>query len=104
MIALSHLLELGAGIRNGDETIARFLLTHGLLYELEEILFEDIGLQRRSGFTRHDEYSVLDIHLVLKRLHLCRIRGVQNEKLREAVDLAEGHLEHFGTEAGSAHA
>ena len=42
--------------------------------------------------------------LVLERPHLRRVGRIENVQLGEAVDLAEGHLQHFGAEARSPHA
>ena len=51
-----------------------------------------------------DEEGVGEVDLVLEGLHLRGVGGIEDEQLGEAVDLAEGHLEHFGAQAGSAHA
>ena len=71
---------------------------------IEEILLEDVRFERRAGFARNDENRIRQIHLVLERLHLRRIGGIQHEQLRKAVDLSERHPQNFGTQAGSAHA
>ena len=50
-----------------------------------------------------DEEGVLQIDLVLERLHLGRVGRIEHVKLREARDLPEGHLHPFRPEARSPH-
>ena len=70
---------------------------------VEEILLEDVRLERRSRFARDDEERVLQIDLVLERLHLRRVGRIEHVQFREPGDRPEGLLHHFGTEARSPH-
>ena len=75
-----------------------------LLDALEEILLEDVRLERRARFARDDEERVAQIDFALERSDLRRIGRIEHVQLREAGDLAERRPHHFGTEARSAHA
>ena len=46
VVALGYLLHLRAGIGDGDEAAAGFFGAHSLLHALEEILLENIRLER----------------------------------------------------------
>src|SRR5262249_48005864 len=54
-IALRHLLHFGAGIGDGDKTVARSFPVEYLLHAGEEVLLEDVGLQRAAGLAGDDE-------------------------------------------------
>jgi hypothetical protein len=101
---LCHLLQLRAGIGDGEKATAGFLRANDLLDAVEEILLENVGLERRSRFARDDEERVLQIDLVLERLHLGRVGRIEYVKLRIAADLSEGLFQHFGTQTRSPHA
>ena len=50
---------------------------------VEEILLENVGLERRARLARDDEERVFQIDFVLERLHLRRIGRIEHVKLRE---------------------
>ncbi len=70
---------------------------------LEEILLEDVRLQRRSRLARHDEHRILQIDRLLHRLHLFRIGRIQDVQRRVARLFAERHRGYFRTQARPAH-
>ena len=73
VIALGHLLHLGAGIGDGDEVLAGFILADSLLHAIEEILLEDIWFQRAAGLAGDDAQRFCQINLVFNGLDLRRI-------------------------------
>ena len=99
----SDLLHLRAGISDGDETAARFLRAYGLLHALKEILFEDVGLESRTGFAGDDEKSLSEIELAFACLDLRRVGGIENVQTREAVNFAKGHGQNFRSKARPSH-
>ena len=103
-VRLGHLLHLRAGIGDGDEVAARLLRAHGFLHFLEEILLEDVGLQRGAGFAGHHDQRIGQIDLVAGGPDLLRVGGIDDAQLGKAGLLAKGHGQHLGTEAGAAHA
>src|SRR6202162_784305 len=78
--------------------------THRLLDPFEEILFEDVRLERRAGLTGDDENRIANVNFVLESFHLSGIGGIQHKQFRVAVNLPESHLENFRTQAGPTHA
>ena len=103
-IGLGDLLHLRSGIGDGDEAAARFVRADGLLHALEEILLENVGLERGAGLAGDDEQGLRQIDFVFERLDLRRIGGIEHVQFGEAGDLAEGLAQHFGAKTGSAHA
>ncbi len=103
-IGLGDLLHLRAGVGDGDEAAAGFVRADGLLRPFEEILLENIGLERGAGLAGDDEQRLGQVDLVLDRLDLRRIGGIEHMQLRKARDLAEGHCQHVGAQTGAAHA
>src|SRR5205823_5908147 len=71
---------------------------------VEEVLHEDIGLERGSRLARDDEQRVRDVDSPLGRPDLSGVSRVEDEELGGARDPAEGHLQDFGAEARSSHA
>src|SRR5208337_404135 len=102
-VALRHLLHFGAGIGDGHEPASRFLSAHGPLHTLKEVLFEDVGLERRSGLAGNDEESFRQIDPLFERLHLRRIGRVKHVQAREARHVAKSLRQNFRTEARSTH-
>ena len=103
-IVTRDLLELRARVGHSDEALASFFSPYDLLDTFEEVLLEDVGLERGSRFARNDEQSVLQVNLLFEGLDLRRIGGIEYDQFREALYSAEGHLQHFGAEARTAHA
>ena len=98
------LLHLGAGIGDGDEMAADFLVADLLADALVEILLEDVGLEGAAGFRRDDEECFLEVELFLDGLDLGGIGGIEHVEFGVAAELAEGQAEDFDAEAGAAHA
>src|SRR5205814_7472640 len=90
-ISLRLLFQPGARIGDSDESTAGFLLTDGLLHPLEEVLLEDVRLERRAGLAGDDEQRACEVDLPLEGADLPRIGRVQDVQLRVAVDLPERH-------------
>ena len=72
-VTFQHVLHLRAGVSDGDETRACFLLAEDLFHPLEEILLEDVRLQRATGFTRNDEEGLGQVNCLLDSLDLRRV-------------------------------
>src|SRR5262249_18601201 len=102
-VAFGNLLQLRARIRDGEEAPAGFLRADETLDTVKEILFENVGLERRARLARDDEERVSQIDFILECLHLSRIGGIEHVELREPADRAEGRLDDFRTEARSPH-
>ena len=60
-ICLSDLLHLRSGIGDGNKAAARFVGANGLFHALEEILLENIRLQRGAGLAGNNEQSLRKI-------------------------------------------
>ena len=73
-------------------------------HSLEEILFEDIGLEGRTRLARNHEQCLCQINFIFEGLDLRGIGGVEHVQLREACNFSVGHAQDFGTQARSAHA
>ena len=54
-VCFGDLLHLRAGIGDGDETLPCFGCADDLLHAFEEILLEDVRLERAAGLARNDE-------------------------------------------------
>src|SRR5262249_18891713 len=102
-VAFGNLLQLRARIRNCEEVTAGFLGANEPLDTVEEILFENIGLERRARLARYDEERVFQIDFVLEGPHLSWIGRIEHVKFREPADRAEGRLDYFRAEARSPH-
>jgi hypothetical protein len=94
-VALGELLQLRARVGDGDEAPAGFLDADELRQAVEEVLLEDVRLERGARLAGHDEERVLEIDLVLERLHLRGVGGIEHVQLREVFDLSEGRLQDF---------
>ncbi len=97
------LLQLRAGIGDGDEAVPNLFLAHFSFHSLEEILLVNVGFQRAARFARDDAKRALEVHFLFDRLDLHRIRGVQHVKFGKTFDLPESHAQDFRAKAGSAH-
>src|SRR5882724_7022367 len=98
LVALCYLLHLRSGIGDRNEPVASLA---GLL---EEILLENIWLERAARFAGDDEQALFRVDLRLRCPNLRRVGGIQNEQLRASGNLAERHLQHFWTQTRPAHA
>ena len=74
------------------------------LRALEEILLQDIRLERGAGLARYDEKSSGRIDLAFDGSNLRRVGRVEHQKLRVAVLTSERLGKHLRPEARSAHA
>jgi hypothetical protein len=73
VVAFGNLLHLRARIRDGEKATAGFVRADESFDTVEEILLENIRLERRARLARDDEERVLQINFVLESLHLRRI-------------------------------
>ena len=71
---------------------------------VEEIVHENVGLERAAGFGGDDEQRLAEIDRPLDRLDLCGIGAVQHVEARPTRLPPEGRAQHFRTEARAAHA
>ena len=85
VIALGDRLQLRPGIGDGNEVRSRPFVADRSLRALEEILLEDIRLERAAGFARHDEERARRIDLALDRADLRRIGRIEHQQLGMAV-------------------
>ena len=99
-----RLLELRARIGDRDEVAARLAGADRVRDPLEEVLLEDVRLERRAGLRRHDEHGPAKVNLRLGGPDLGGIGRVQDGELRPSGERPEGHAEDLGTEARAAHA
>ena len=81
---LGHLLHVRARIGDGDEVFPGLCRADNLLHALEEILLEDVRLERAAGLARHDKNCFREIEFRLKRLDLRRVGGIEHENFRIA--------------------
>src|ERR1041385_3549008 len=102
--AFSFLLEFRAGICDGDESAAGLVRADRLFYAFKEILFEDVGLECRSGFARNNEKRSCKVNFFFERLNLRWICGIKNVQAGEALDVTIGFFKHFRAKTGSTHA
>ena len=98
VVGLGDVLHLRPGVGDGDETVG------SAARALEEILLEDVGLERAAGLAGDDEERLGEIDLALDGADLRGIGGVEHMQLGESGNRAEGHAHDFGAEAGAAHA
>ena len=101
--SLRDLVQLRARIGDRDEVAPRALLTHRPPDAIEEVVLEDVRLERGAGLARHDEEGLGRVQASLHRADLSGIRRVQHVQLGKARDPAEGHPQHLGAEARAAH-
>ncbi len=83
-IGFGHLLHMRAGIGDGDEVLPGFGGADGLLHAFEEILLENIRLERAARLAGDDENCFREIELGFDGFDLRRIGGIENVKLRKA--------------------
>ncbi len=102
-VRLGEFLKLGSRVGDGDELTTCPVHADSLLDQLEEVLLEDVGLERRSRLAGDDEERAVEVQLLLEGSHLGRVGGVQDVQLGKAFDPTERHLEDLGAEARSAH-
>ena len=95
--------ELGSGIGDGNEVLARRVALDSL-DAVVEVAVEHLRLSRGARLRRHDEQSLADADFLLEVANRRRHRGVENVELGIAILLAEGAGQHFGAQAGAAHA
>ncbi len=103
-IALGDLLQLRAGIGDGDEARSRLARRRPPLRALEEILLQDIRLERAAGLARHDEERSGRIDRAFDGPDLRRIGRIEHQQLGAAGLLPERLGQHLRSEARSAHA
>ena len=72
-VAFGNLLHFRARICDGEEATAGFLRADESCDTVEEILLENVRLERRARLARDDEERVPQIDFVLESLHLSRI-------------------------------
>ena len=71
---------------------------------VEEIIHEDIGLERAAGFAGDDEQRLGEVDRLFDGLDLRRIGAVEHVEARPAGLIAEGFAQHFRPQARPAHA
>ena len=98
-LVLGEMMDLRAGVGDGDKAAAHLVGADNLPGAFPEVLLEDVWFEGSTRFTRNDEERVGEVELLFDRSYLGRIGGIEHEQLGKAVDLAEGKLHHFGTEA-----
>ena len=101
---LRFLLQLGAGVGDGDEVVGGVAAADDLLHALEEVAHERVRLGRRAGFRGHDEDRLGDVERLVERLDLLRVGRVEHVELRVAGPLAERLAQDVGRERAAAHA
>src|SRR5208283_5258725 len=104
MVRFGDLLQLRTGISDGDEVAAHFIGTHLGFNSFKKILLENVGLQCAARFTGHDAQRLAQIQLPLQRFDLAGVGGIQHMQFRKAGNFPEGQAQHFGAQAGAAHA
>ena len=103
-LLLGQLLELGAGVGDRDEASRGLLGADRLPHALEEVLLEDVRLERRAGLARDDEDGAGEVELALARAHLRGVGGVEDAQLGMAVTARESERQQLRAEARAAHA
>ena len=73
LVALGDLLQRGAGIGDRDEMPPGLLFAHRLTHPFEEVLLEDVGLERAAGLARHDEQRARRVDPALECFDLGRV-------------------------------
>ena len=84
--------------------LCRVGFTERRLGALPEILLEDIGFERAARFAGDDEQGARNVDHAVEMADLCRIGRVEHVQTRQARASAKGLRQHFGAEAGAAHA
>ena len=69
-------LQGGAGIGHCNEVFAGLVLASHRADAIEEIVHEDVGLERAARFGRDDEKRLAEIHCPFDRLDLSGICAV----------------------------
>ena len=77
--------------------IRRYPLAEAPSHALEEIVLDDVGLERVAGFARNDEKGPFEIDPVFNGPDLHRIRGIEDVQLRKARDPPESRPHDFRT-------
>src|SRR5207302_6025381 len=96
--------ERRAGVGDSDEALWRLARADGLSCPLEEILLEDVGLQRAARFARYQEQCPREVDPGFQLPDLCGVGRVEDVQLWKFGLAAKGFAEDLGTEARSAHA
>src|SRR4029450_3403567 len=96
-------LELRGGVPYRDEALAPLATSDGLRQALEEVLLEDVGLERRPRLRGHDEHGPREVDPRLARADLGRVRRVQHRERGPSGLLSERNAEDLGTEARASH-
>src|SRR5206468_11526144 len=99
-----HLLHPRARVGDRGEVTAGALGTDRPPDAIEEVLQEDVRLERGAGLARHDEERAGHVDPALDRADLSRVGRVEDEELRIAGDATESRPENLRTEARAAHA
>ena len=84
--------------------LCRVGFTERRLGAFPEILLEDIWFERAARFAGNDEQGARDIDRAVEMAYLRRIGGIEHVQPGKARAGAKGLRQHFGTEAGAAHA
>src|SRR5580704_16427885 len=98
-IALGYFLHVRSWIGNCYKALRRFLRANCLLHLFEEILFENIRLERAARLAGHNENRLLHVELARKCPNLRWISRVEHENFRMAFDLAVRELQYFHAQA-----
>ena len=98
------LLQRGALVGHGDKMLAGLLASAQGRDALEEIVQQNVGLERAAGFRRHDHQCLTKVERRLGRGNLRRIGAVEHVQLRPARLGPECLGKDFGREARTAHA
>jgi hypothetical protein len=83
---------------------AHLARAHTLLGSLKEILFEDVRFESAARLAGNNEQRLGNVDLMLERLHLRGIGGIEHMQSRKVRNPAERHTQNFRAKAGSAHA
>src|SRR5689334_16051139 len=103
MVRLGDLLHLRTRIGNRNKATACLFGADRLFHSLEEILFENIGLECASRLTGNNKQGVREVNLIFESFDLCGVGGVEHMELGESGNLPESHAKHFRCKAGASH-
>ena len=81
-----------------------FVGADGVGDPLEKIVRQNVRLGRAAGLARYDEQGLAEIEVGFERLDLRRHGRIENAQARPAAFVSERRRQHFGAEAGAAHA
>ena len=95
LICFRFFFELRSRIGDRNETAAGFLRPDRLLNAIEEILFEDVWLERAAGFAGNDEQRLCQVNLAFECLDLRGIGRVEHMKPRETWNLTKSLFQNF---------